>query len=114
MSLLIILIILWAAWNLFQDAISLALDAVPKHIDIEEVRGFLLSQPGVERIHDLHIWALSTSQVALTAHLIMSQGHDQEFILNLQNAFRQKFKINHTTFQIEDRDMEEGCETNCE
>jgi cobalt-zinc-cadmium efflux system protein len=114
MSLVIIVIILWGTWNLFSEAISLALDAVPKHIDLEEVRQFLLSKEGVHAVHDLHVWALSTTQVALTAHLIMPQGNEQEFILNLQNELRQKFQIDHTTFQIEDRDMEEGCETNCE
>jgi cobalt-zinc-cadmium efflux system protein len=114
MSLAIILIILWGTWNLFIDSLNLALDAVPKHIDIEEVRRFLLSKEGVEGIHDLHIWAMSTTHVALTAHLIMPHGYDDKFITNLQKELKQKFGINHTTFQVENRDVEESCLTKCE
>ncbi len=114
MSLVIVCIILWGTWNLFIDSLNLALDAVPKHIDIEEVRRFLLSKEGVEGIHDLHVWSLSTTHVALTAHLIMPHGHDDEFITSLQTELEKKFKIKHTTFQVESRAMEKNCQTDCE
>jgi len=115
MSLAIVCIILWGTWNLFKDSLDLALDAVPKHIDIKEVRRFLLSKECVEAVHDLHVWALSTTQVALTAHLIMPHGYDDEFITNLQTELEKKFKINHTTFQVENKAMEKGCrQTDCE
>ncbi len=109
MSFLIIIIILWGTWRLFTDSIDLALDAVPKHIRLEEVRDFLLSTDGVEDIHDLHIWAMSTTQVALTAHLIMPEGHNDKFIANIQEQLKHEFGIGHITFQIEDRIIEENC-----
>jgi len=113
MSFLIILVILWGTWRLFTDSIDLALDAVPKHIKLEEVRTFLLSQEGVEDIHDLHIWAMSTTQVALTAHLIISKGHDDTFISNLQEQLQDTFNITHSTFQIERKSFQENCIVDC-
>ncbi|MCD6556583.1 MAG: cation transporter, partial [Bacteroidales bacterium] len=86
--------------------------AVPKHINIEDVRNFMLSQKEVENIHDLHIWAMSTTQVALTVHLKMSGKQDNRFIIYLQEQLRHKFKINHTTFQIENAETEENCSLN--
>src|SRR5690606_31886193 len=71
MSFIIIAVILWGTWNLFSDSVNLALDAVPKNIDVEKVRRFIESKNGVENLHDLHIWAMSTTQIALTAHLVM-------------------------------------------
>ncbi|MFO7788996.1 MAG: cation diffusion facilitator family transporter [Bacteroidales bacterium] len=105
-SFLIIAVIIWGAWRLFTDSVNLALDAVPKHINLEKVRDFLLSQKGVENVHDLHVWAMSTTKVALTAHLIMPDGIDDNFIARLQNELDQKFGINHTTFQVENEKIE--------
>ncbi len=113
MSILIILVILWSTWKLFTDSIDLALDAVPSNINIEDVRVFLLSQNGVEDIHDLHIWAMSTTQVALTVHLIMRQSSENQFIPNLQDKLKHNFGIDHTTFQIEDIENGEKCKTIC-
>ncbi len=112
MSFVIIAVILWGTWRLFTDSVNLALDAVPKHINIEDVRNFLLSQKEVENIHDLHIWAMSTTQVALTVHLKMSGKQDNNFIIYLQEELRHQFKINHTTFQIENAETEENCSLN--
>lgn len=113
MSFIIILVILWGTWRLFTDSIDLALDAVPKHIKLEEVHNFLLSQDGVEDIHDLHIWAMSTTHVALTAHLIMPKGHSDDFITNLQEQLQHKFGIGHTTFQTENKSLQGNCLTEC-
>lgn len=113
MSLLIILVILWGTWRLFIESINLALDAVPKHINIDEVRAFLLNKEGVENIHDIHIWGMSTSQVGLTAHLIMPNNPGDEFISDLQKELQKKFKISHTTFQIENKLVEENCNMDC-
>ncbi|MCF8304106.1 MAG: cation diffusion facilitator family transporter [Bacteroidales bacterium] len=113
MSFIIIGVILWGTWRLFTDSIDLALDAVPKDIDIEKVRTFLLSKKEVEDIHDLHIWAMSTTKVALTAHLIMPDGCDDNFIGDIQHKLEQKFGINHTTLQIENKSIEEDCEIDC-
>jgi cobalt-zinc-cadmium efflux system protein len=109
MSFLIIAVIIYGTWQLFTDAIDLALDAVPKNIELEAVRDYLLSRNNVDEIHDLHIWAMSTNQVALTAHLVMPEGHDDQFIVNLQNGLRKRFGIGHTTFQIERERIEGDC-----
>jgi len=108
-SLLIITVIIWSTWSLFSDSVNLVLDAVPNHIDIEKVRQFLLQQKGVVSVHDLHIWAMSTTHVALTAHLVMPEGNDDAFIRNLQEQLSESFGINHTTIQVEQAEMEAGC-----
>ena len=113
MSFVIILVILWGTWRLFTDSIDLALDAVPKHIKLEEVHNFLSSQNGVEDIHDLHVWAMSTTQVALTAHLIIPNGVNDEFISELQEKLKDEFGIGHATFQIENEKIEKECKTDC-
>ncbi|MCG6189984.1 cation diffusion facilitator family transporter [Maribellus maritimus] len=112
-SFVIIVVILWGTWNLFSDSLELALDAVPKHIKIEVVRGFLESQEGVTNVHDLHIWAMSTTKVALTAHLVMPDVVGDNFINNLQHRLEHEFKISHSTFQVENAVMEENCKTDC-
>ena len=112
-SFLIIAVIIWGTWRLFTDSVNLALDAVPKHINLEKVREFLKTQKGVESVHDLHIWAMSTTKVALTAHLIMPKGFNDVFISNLQEKLKHEFGISHTTFQIENTNIEEDCNTSC-
>ena len=113
MSFIIIIVILVGTWRLFIDSINLALDAVPKHIKIDEVRNFLLSKNGITDLHDFHIWALSTSEVALSAHLITESKMEDNFIAKLQEDLDHEFGINHTTFQMENKYIEEECNTNC-
>jgi len=110
-SLAIVLVIVWGAWNLFTASIELALDAVPKHIDFQKVKDFLLNREGVKSIHDLHIWAISTSQVALSVHLFMPERTNDNFIHELQKDLEHKFGINHVTVQIENNEID--CETKC-
>jgi cobalt-zinc-cadmium efflux system protein len=112
-SFVIIVVILWGTWNLFSDSLKLALDAVPTHIKIEVVRGFLESQEGVTNVHDLHIWAMSTTKVALTAHLVMPDVVGDNFINNIQHQLEHDYGINHTTLQIENKSIEEDCEIDC-
>lgn len=113
MSFIIITVILWGTWRLFTDSVDLALDASPKHIKIDRVKEFLLAQKGVEDVHDLHVWAMSTTQVALTAHLIIPSEPDDQFIAELQEKLKESFGIGHTTFQLENRIIGSHCEIEC-
>lgn len=101
LSFVILAIIVYSTWGLFMDALRLALDAVPKGIELEEVRGFLLGYDAVADVHDMHIWALSTTQTALTAHLVVPSGHSDAFIFRLQNDLHEAFGIDHATLQLE-------------
>ena len=113
MSFIIIAIILWGTWRLFTESLNLALDAVPKNIDINKVHDHLLSKEGVTDVHDLHVWAMSTTQIALTAHLVMPEGNSDKFIAELQQELKNNFGIGHSTFQVEkekvDDDSDPGC-----
>jgi len=113
MSFVIIIVILWGTWKLFMDSVNLALDAVPRHVDLDKVRKYIAAKNGVEGLHDLHIWAMSTTQIALTAHLEMPRGGSDQFIAELQQELKDEFGIGHTTFQIERRNLEVNCETDC-
>lgn len=113
MSFIIIIVILRGTWKLFIDSVNLALDAVPKDININDVRAYLLNYEGVKDLHDLHIWATSTTDVALTAHLHIPNEINDNFLIRLERELRDKFGINHTTFQIENSNMSKNCHTNC-
>ena len=83
-SLLIALVIFWSTWGLLRDSLNLAIDAVPRGMDPNEIRAWLSAQPGVEGMHDLHIWPISTTETALTAHLLMPEPpQDDEFLHHL-------------------------------
>ena len=112
-SFIIIAVILWSTWALFRDSLDLALDAVPRHIDFDKVREFILSKEPVKEIHDLHIWAMSTTQVALTAHLVMPGGQDDTFLVQLREDIRREFGIEHTTLQVESGNLQLQCRPQC-
>jgi cobalt-zinc-cadmium efflux system protein len=102
LSLLIVVVILWSTWGLLRDSVVMALHAVPPGIDAEKVEQTLATLPGVTRVHDLHIWPMSTTQVALTAHLQMPDGHPGDAFLNdAQHRLAHDFGIQHMTLQIE-------------
>ena len=90
-----------STWGVLRDAMRLALSAVPSHIDLAGVQRFLLQQPGVSAIEDLHIWGMSTTETALTVHLIMPQGAPGDaFIHTLAQELKHDFAIHHSTVQI--------------
>jgi cobalt-zinc-cadmium efflux system protein len=109
-SLLIAAVIFWSTWGLLRDSLNLALDAVPRDLDPQAVREWLSQQVGVEGMHDLHIWPMSTTETAMTAHLLMPvpPGND-EFLHSLAHQLQEKFKISHVTIQIERGDQERAC-----
>jgi cobalt-zinc-cadmium efflux system protein len=101
-SLVISLIIVWGTWGMLRDALNLALNAVPVGINAVEVRDYLQGLSGVESIHDLHIWAMSTTQTALTCHLVMPAGHPPDtFVVEVTQQLHDRFAIEHATLQIE-------------
>jgi cobalt-zinc-cadmium efflux system protein len=105
MSLIIVVTILWGTWGLLRESVNLALQAVPENIDRDAVERFLRSQPGVVSIHDLHIWGMSTTTVALTAHLVMRPAKvDDTFLAHLCEELAHDFGIEHATVQIESGD----------
>ncbi|NEU10662.1 cation transporter [Methylobacterium sp. BTF04] len=104
-SLVIAGLIVWATWGLLRDSVTMALSAVPPGIDPMAVRTFLGARPGVATLHDLHIWPMSTTEIALTAHLVMPGGHPgNAFLLALAQDLRKTFGIAHATLQIEEAD----------
>lgn len=109
-SLLICAVIVWTTWSLLRDSVFMSLDAVPAKIDPAAVRAFIESQPGVDGLHDLHIWPMSTTEIALTAHLVMSGGHPGDaFLHELCEQLEHRFGISHATVQIE-VDQASACE----
>lgn len=102
MSLIVVAVILKGTWGLLTESVALALDAVPPGIDSTAVAGFLKSRPGVTQVHDLHIWPMGTTEVALTAHLVMPAGHPgDEALTALAHDLEHDFGISHATFQVE-------------
>jgi cobalt-zinc-cadmium efflux system protein len=109
-SLAVSAVIVFGTWALLKSAIGLALDAVPEGLDAAAVRGHLLALPGVAGLHDLHIWGMSTTETALTCHLIMPHGHPGDAVLNeMAQQLHHRFGIQHATIQIELADSEEAC-----
>ena len=101
-SLVIAGVIVWSTWSLLRDSLNMALDAVPAGIDTVAVRAFLERLEGVDRIHDLHIWPMSTTETALTCHLVMSKGHPGDaFLAGVAHDLEHRVKIMHPTLQIE-------------
>jgi cobalt-zinc-cadmium efflux system protein len=101
-SLIISALIVWGTWRLLVQSLSMSLAAVPPRIDPDKVRAFLGARPGVAALHDLHIWPMSTTHVALTCHLVMPSGHPGDvFLHELAEQLEHEFGIDHATVQIE-------------
>ena len=110
-SLVIVLVIGWGTWGLLKDSVKMGLLAVPESIDEKAVRRHLENLPGVNAVHDLHIWPMSTTETALTAHLMMPGGHPGDhFLSDLSESLRHDFAIGHATVQVEqNRHCAAGC-----
>ena len=95
-------VIVWATWELLTTAVGMSMAAVPRSIDPDAVSDHLRGLPGVAELHDLHIWSLSTTEIAMTCHLVMQQGHPGDrFLRGLQDSLTDLFQITHCTVQIE-------------
>jgi len=110
LSLLIAVIIFISSWELLKDAVNLTVDAVPKSIHLPAVKRYLESLSGVTEIHDLHVWALSTTETALTVHLVTTwRESDNHWLGKIQQELHEKFDIEHSTIQIEHPDDDNPC-----
>ena len=101
-SLAIVAVIFVGTWGLLRDSLTMSLNAVPPGIELDEVRRFLSGRPGVTDVHDLHVWNMSTTEMVLTAHLVIPAGGTQDaFLMECCEALREHFGIGHATLQIE-------------
>lgn len=114
LSLLIVGLILWNTWALFKESLHYATQAVPPGVDLEHVRSALCALKGVSEVHDLHIWGMSTTEVALTAHLVVpGDGRADELLAEANEVLRNRFDIHHATLQIERGNGRHPCPTDC-
>lgn len=101
-SLVIVAIILVGTWDLFKHSFNLAMDAVPANINAKEIRQYLESLDGITEVHDMHIWAISTTEIALTAHLVKPDACNEDTLLqDICRTLHHRFNVVHVTIQIE-------------
>ena len=109
-SLAIVAVIVLGTWSLLRDSMKLMLAAVPANVDPEAVQRYLASRPGVTEVHDLHIWAMSTTETALTAHLVMPSGYPGDAVVDAITAgLQREHGIGHCTLQVEQGTTRHGC-----
>lgn len=110
LSLMIVAVILASTWGMLRQSLELALAAVPPHVDVAAVRSYLGGLPGVSDVHDLHIWALSTTETALTVHLVTPTGVPGDaFMDGVAHELEERFSIHHSTLQVERGDTHHAC-----
>lgn len=101
-SLLVVVVISIATWGLFRESLDLALDSVPAGIDPAEVESYLTGLPGISAVHDLHVWGMSTTEAAMTVHLVKPDGRlDDELLARVTDELHHRFRIVHVTIQLE-------------
>ena len=110
-SIVIAGIVLVGTWELLNDAVRMSLDAAPADVDLAEIRGLLAAQEGVTGVHDLHVWPLSTTDVALTAHLVLDAAPEEPntLLARVCRQLRERFEIDHATLQLEFGQPEDPC-----
>jgi cobalt-zinc-cadmium efflux system protein len=112
-SLAIVAVIVYGTWDILTESLDMVVDAVPRGVDPEKVRAYLRGLPGVTGIHDLHIWSTSTTETALTAHLIIPDAHqDDRFLHDVAEELERRFRIAHSTLQVE-RGIGPECDQSC-
>ena len=100
-SLAIVAVVFVGTWSLLRDSVYLALDAVPRGTDLDGIRDYLSGLPGILDVHDLHVWALSTTETALTAHLVRKDTGDDGLVRRIGDELHQRFGVEHVTLQVE-------------
>ncbi len=109
-SLLICVAIFMGTWDLLKDSLNLALDAVPEGIEMSAVESYFSALPNVVGVHDLHVWGMSTTETALTTHLVMNQPTcDNAFLIQIEKELHKSFGIEHVTIQLETGDRDSPC-----
>ena len=109
-SMAIALVIIAGTWSLFRQSLHLLFDGVPESVVLAEVDAMLRALPGVADVHDLHVWGMSTTDIALSVHLVMPGGHPGDaFLANLAHELHDRFEITHPTIQIELDGLDHGC-----
>jgi cobalt-zinc-cadmium efflux system protein len=95
-------LVLYGSWGLVREGVDILMESVPRHIDLDEMRTDLLAVSGTEEVHDLHVWCLSTRQIALSAHAVVAAGADRDRVLaEMCHLLQTKFDIHHLTLQLE-------------
>ncbi|HZX30618.1 MAG TPA: cation diffusion facilitator family transporter [Rhodocyclaceae bacterium] len=109
-SLVIVAVVVWGTWGLLRESLDLALNAVPAGIDLDGIEAYLRSLPGVTDIHDLHIWGMSTTESALTVHLVLPTGYPgDDFMDGISRTLETRFAVHHSTLQIEHGTTNHSC-----
>jgi len=109
-SLILVIVVVVGTWQLLRDSVNLALDAIPEGIEPRAVQTYLAERPGVSQVHDLHIWAMSTTETALTVHLVMPKGYPGDaFLSQVCNELHHHFGIEHSTIQVETGNLDHPC-----
>ena len=114
LSLIVALVIIWGTWSLMKDTLRLSLNGVPNDIDLQKVKEEILESPEVSSVHHIHVWAMSTTENALTAHIVLKQVIDLQEITKLKKKIKHHLEhvnIHHATLEFEI--VEDGCEDNC-
>ncbi|TAL91366.1 MAG: cation transporter [Candidimonas sp.] len=114
-SLVVVAVIVVATWGMLRDSVQLALSAVPAHIDFADVEAYLRQCPGVTDVHDLHIWGMSTTESAMTVHLVMPDGYPGDtFLDTIMCTLKERFSIGHSTLQVEQGTTRHACALHAE
>lgn len=109
-SLVIVALIVIGTWSLLRESVQLALSAVPAHIEMSAVDAYLRQCPGVTDIHDLHVWGMSTTESALTVHLVIPEGYPGDgFMDDITRTLKERFSIQHSTLQVEQGTTDHAC-----
>jgi cobalt-zinc-cadmium efflux system protein len=113
-SIAVSLLVLISAWNLVREALDVLMEAMPAHLDPEEIRDQLLDISGVSALHCLHVWTIGSGEISLSSHLVVDSERDTDPLLReVRDRLAERFEIDHTTIQIEFADAEGGIEPAC-